>query len=207
MVRRRRGREEEGVWSQQVRDRPALGPITGTEVDAQGLAAEEQRHSPVRVAVAPLFEDLFVVENEAVLVPDAVEHQVDLEARRRFPGCRVEQERAPWDAAGRVARPERVQDMRSHVVHGPQQVGLARRVSRRTAQPPGAPRPADRRLARRPRGLPAPPPGRTPPGRTRTRRGTSERSHPGTRAGSMPHARHPQYSYDDYRGKPATKPV
>ena len=78
----RRSGQEEGVRAQQVERCPAAGAFGGAELDVVALAVEHQPGPALGVPVCPLAHYPVVVQFHAVFVAHAIQHDVDLEARR-----------------------------------------------------------------------------------------------------------------------------
>ena len=127
MVRVRSCREEQGVRSQQRAGGSACCTLGRPELHLVADSVEQQSGATVWVPICPLSDHVLTVELEPVFVPDALEHDVDLEARRLGGIGGVEAERyVPHRAGGRL--PEGLHDEVPHVVHRPKRVRLAGRV-------------------------------------------------------------------------------
>jgi len=68
VICRRRGRQEQGVWPEQLHDGPALGPLEVSQGDVAAPAVEQQRSPSVRVPIGPLLQDPLVVDDEPIFV-------------------------------------------------------------------------------------------------------------------------------------------
>ncbi|GAA3113783.1 hypothetical protein GCM10020001_036170 [Nonomuraea salmonea] len=117
-----RGRQEQGVRPDDALDRLPDRPLARGDVDLLSvLALEEQRRAAVRISVRPFMEHAPVVQDDAVLVTHAVEHEIDLVAGRLLGRLGVEPEAVTPNPFGA----EREQHEIPQIVERLEQVGLA----------------------------------------------------------------------------------